>query len=814
MNKQRKGIIALVCCVLLLALIFLILFRRFYPPVPKIPFPDPQIGQSAVTSEEEEFPNGNNIIISELMCKNTAALADRSGSFSAWIELVNSSDHTVDMDGWSLRNARETVSFPHVVLDPGAYLLVYSGAESFEYDEMHLPISLKTGDTLELIDDEGQLRDCFTCVDALPNYSVVRNEDGGYCSTPWVTPGAENTTVSYDLIQRQTVIPNGLTISEVMSANADITVPGERGADWIELRNCSDRPLNLRQFYLSDDLKELRKCQLPDLELAPGAICLFASCDADAYHGESSFVNFSLKRNREAVYLSDDSGLVDWLPLRELSVHRSIGRITGENGIFYFSEPTPGIENSTDGKRRVSAPPSTGTPRGVYHDIEALDLVLHGTGTIAYTTDGSKPTEHSEIYTAPLSLKHTCVIRAVQFSADEAPSDPVTLSYIINEGHTLPVLSLAVDDAQLFNFIYFSNDKSIEFSANISYFDGNEGFCEDCGVHLAGNKSLETQLKKSLLINFSSKYGIDTLQYDIFHQGVGSYHSLKIRAGQDFRSTLFRDDLWQSLADDADAKLLTQDSQFAVLYINGQYYGLFSLKEDLSRQYYAEKSGAPLSSVESCKLPAPEGSSFYEEVYAPFSDCEFTRREEYDRFCELVDIDSLIDWIIFEGVSGNLDLYGNVRMFRSTQPGGKWVFAFFDLDFSMHPDIEFGYVSFDAVFIGTSYGTHQLSMICQNLMHCPEFKNALIQRYADLYHGVLSNEAILSKVSYYSELLSPEIDRDEERWFSSREKWENAVTQMRALLTDIDWMRMCSNCLSGYLGMDSDELIAMLEERY
>ena len=61
---------------------------------------------------------------------------------------------------------------------------------------------------------------------------------------------------------------------------------------------------------------------------------------------------------------------------------------------------------------------------------------------IYYTTDGSAPTANSALYTEPLTLTKTSVVRAIHVEQGKITSGILELGFFLNEGHTLPIVSL------------------------------------------------------------------------------------------------------------------------------------------------------------------------------------------------------------------------------------------------------------------------------------------------------------------------------------------------------------------------------------
>jgi hypothetical protein len=90
-----------------------------------------------------------------------------------------------------------------------------------------------------------------------------------------------------------------------------------------------------------------------------------------------------------------------------------------ESGLVYFTTPTPGRENASDGKTGMTPKIVFSEPHG--YKTESFQLSLscpEDDGVkIYYTLDGSSPTTDSFLYTAPIAVSKTTVVRAA--AADE-----------------------------------------------------------------------------------------------------------------------------------------------------------------------------------------------------------------------------------------------------------------------------------------------------------------------------------------------------------------------------------------------------------
>ncbi|MBN1582379.1 MAG: CotH kinase family protein [Anaerolineae bacterium] len=102
-----------------------------------------------------------NIVISEFMASNQSTLTDQDGQFSDWIEIHNSGNTSVDLDGWYLcddDNDLRKWRFPAITLPADGYLIVFaSGQDRAVVDsELHTNFKLdRDGEYLALVQPDG-----------------------------------------------------------------------------------------------------------------------------------------------------------------------------------------------------------------------------------------------------------------------------------------------------------------------------------------------------------------------------------------------------------------------------------------------------------------------------------------------------------------------------------------------------------------------------------------------------------------------------------------------------------------------------------
>ena len=717
--------------------------------------------------------------ISEMMYKNHATLQDADGDFSDWFELENTTSRVVRLKGWSVSDGKTVWDFPADATIPrgGVRVVFASRKDTTVSGELHTSFALGEGETLYLIAPGGTIADRAACDPELPADHVLRRENGGELTeSVWATPGYPNTAAGYAAFCESRKTESPLVIYEAAVYNDTLAYKGEY-YDWVEIKNVSKESVKLSDYCLSDDRREPEKWSLPNRTLAKGqSILIYCTGEENPTTGNGLRANFALNASSETLYLTKkgESVAADYVWLHDIPYGYSMGRTDAENGFFYLRRQTPNEPNETDAYRYISEAPAANREPGVYEAGRTVRVKLAAAGDIYYTTDGSAPTEESTPYTGAITVDKTTVLRAVAVEEGGAPSPALTLDFFIGEEHTLPVLSLVTDSPRCFSEIYEGSVKDRECAGNLSFYAPEGSFSIGCGVEMKGHTSLFAP-KKSLGVSFRGCYGAETLAYDIFGEGPAEFSELSIRAGQDYSSTVFRNELMQELCAELDTTV-TQRSRYCVLYINGEYWGIYCLKDDITRQYYANLTGTAKEDVTMLSSPVPQSAAVYTEALGLWKDTSLTREEAYERFCAAVDMDGFIDWVLLEGYCANVDIKSNLRYLRTGD--GPWQIVFYDLDwaFQTRNNCFFN-------LIGPEQ-TAQIAPTIRWLFGIDGFKERLLTRYADLTETTLSDGHVTEKIDEFRALLAPEMARERARWSGTAGAWEESVDALRANIAD------------------------------
>ena len=769
----------------------------------KAPAPAPMATPAPTLSPEERSRGLGQVVISEFMEKNRAVLRDEDGDFSDWIELYNQSGEAVSLAGWTISDKESKLGWllPELMLEPGQRLLLFASGKDRQGEQLHTDFALSGEEGVYLRNEHGTLLSSALCGDCEADVAMALQADGNYEKSLCPTPGYENSKAGYGAFQESLSSESPLVINEVVVFNRSTLPQKDAYYDWVELKNVSSQPVLLSDYCLSDDRDDPVQFRLPEQELQPGELwVVFCTQEQPALPSAVS-TGFGLDDGNEQLYLSDNQGqLLDFVSLRDIPYNASYGRQEGEPGWFYFASASPG-EDNTGGCRTVAEKPVSLTKDGVYNGVEGVTVELSATGSIRYTTDGSAPTADSLEYTGPIFVDRTTVIRAVNLEEGALPSRTLSLSFILNENHSLPVLSLLTDDPWAFDMMYNGRQKGIELPASLSLYDGGEGFTIGCGVSMNGETSLVLP-KKNMSVRFRDAYGQATLNYDIYGGGVTEFTNLLLRSGQDFPRAIIRNELCQELCAQATDKVVNQRSEYCVLYINGVYSGIYSLKEKTNEQLYASLAGVSRDSVTVMEANVPLDSEFYQEVVAFCQFNDMSLPENYQHFCDMFDVDSLIDWLILEGYCANTDVSsGNVRYCRSTEDDGKWRLMFYDLD-ATFSDVGSVYLNLMSEY---AQQNRQVSFFIVPLMANEEFQDRFLTRAAELMGSVLTVENVFTQMDRLCAIVRPEVERDYGRFNRTEEDWDFSLEEIRRLLVNHDWQKLNIDNLCGLFDLDESQ---------
>ena len=206
----------------------------------------------------------------------------------------------------------------------------------------------------------------------------------------------------------------------------------------------------------------------------------------------------------------------------------------------------------------------------------------------------------------------------------------------------------------------------------------------NAGIRIRGGSSRRKD-QKSLTVYFRKEYGCALLPFALFDK-PDEYKTFALRNG-DTDYLKFRDTFLQDLARGGHYTVL--DSRPAVLFLNGEYWGPYSLNEIISGKMMETRFGVDKKNVVVIKeLKVKVGKkgdrNLYKELQA-FADKDLTDPAIYRKFCDTVDVRSMADYFALRIYIGDADwtpAHNHIlwRTRDASYNGGRWQFIVHDTD--------------------------------------------------------------------------------------------------------------------------------------
>ena len=591
-----------------------------------------------------------------------------------------------------------------------------------------------------------------------------------------------------------------LYINEFMASNAaGIADPDyQTYADWIELFNASDVPINLKGYSITDDLAQPQKYIFQtDVIIQPqNYLLVWADNKNVGVH-----TNFKLSASGQQIGLFNPLGeVIDSLTFTAQQTDISFGRYPdGAREWFKFSPSSPSSTNLSSSIINKLSEPTLSHQSGFYNGPLTISLLYSDFSVVFYyTKDGTIPTKNSSVYTGSIKIDSTSVLRVRGFKDGFLPSNTVTSSYFINEQTELPIFSIVTDPANFFSDsigIYVEGTNGItalcsdgprnwnqdwERPIELEFFekDRSPAFKTSAGVKIYGGCSRLYPMK-SLAFYFRPEYGMDKLKYRIFPNiFVNQFENLVLRSGaQDWWRTMFREGMAQSLIEQG-MKVDHQAYRPSILFINGQYWGIHNIREKLDDNYLVSHFGVNKDSIDLIEISkagfANHGDIIaYNDMMTFFTNYNIAAAANYDHIKSIVDIDEYLDYEIAQIFSANGDWPGsNMKLWRERSSKGKWRWMVYDLDFTFGGNANGQYFSNTLALAtatdGPSWPNPPWStLMLRKLLENTEFRNEFVQRFAVHMNTTYEPQHVIGVMDSLGGIIASEIPRHKQRWAKS-----------------------------------------------
>ena len=796
------------------------------------------------------------VLINEFSSSNITGLTDEDGDRTDWIELYNNSPSAVDFEGYHLSDRLSYLkkwTFPAVSVKPYSYLLVYASGK----DRTSLPLGFKTiiprgvewnyivpdrdiGNSWQGngFDDSGWIRGSsgFGYGDG-DDSTVLNSIISVYIRKEFTVTGLqdiEQLVLSIDYDDGFAAYINGHEI-----ARSNLGLPGS-AVSFNQLTGNYQREATMYQggfpenFIISDPrsflIEGLNVIAIEghnsdpassDFSLIPMlSIGRAESGSPDSVpdyiqlKGRKLHTNFKIKDEGETIILSrPDSSIADSVSPVVLPADISFGRKPDGGGTWlYFDIPTPFSANNSRGYSALNSDTVIFSPAGGYYP-GGVQLQLSSkylSDSIFYTLDGSEPSVSATRYTGSFNISANTVVRAGSFKSGKLPGETGTNTYI-TRNHKLPVVCVSTDPSNLWDYnsgIYVPGPNASpdppNFGANfwedwekkghLEFYDtdGKKQIDQDIGIKIYGAWS-RAYPQKSLALFARKEYGKGSFDYKIFKdKPLEKFEALVLRnAGNDWDQAIMRDGLTSTLIRNMDIDRLA--FQPAVVYLNGEYWGIQNIREKVNTNYIAENHFVDPDRVNLLEFNGSiiDGTnSDYMDILSYLNNNTLETDQKYREVSRKIDINNYIQYQLTEIYINNKDWPGNnVKFWNTTGNGSPWRWIIYDTDFGF------------SIWEGSAYNFNTLAfaleangpdwpnppwatLLFRRMASNQGFRNEFANQYADRLNTNFTSERVNFVIDSIKQVFQPEIADHLARWELNYDNWNYNYSIIKSFATN------------------------------
>ncbi|MEI6122611.1 MAG: CotH kinase family protein [Bacteroidota bacterium] len=575
--------------------------------------------------------------------------------------------------------------------------------------------------------------------------------------------------------------------------------------DWIELYNTSAVAVTMNGWYLSDKITTPLKWRITTATIAAHGYLRIWASGRDIGTG-TLHANFKLTQCKpEDIILSNASGTAaDVLTLKPTLEGHSRGRTTDGAGTWsVFLNPTPAAAN-TNPYSDYAGRPVMSVGHGFYTTAQTVSMSSITPGVaIRYTLDGTTPTAASTLYTAPINIATTKVLRAIAISSvGTTPNSFVeSNTYFINEPHSVAVVSIYGDGV-----MDLMTGTQSEPYTGIEYFDENGVFkTESYGnTNKHGNDSWSYPQRGIDFISHD-QYGynyalLDTIfnsktraefQHIIFKAAANDNYPFETPGSgyawgpsDQLGAVHIRDSYVHTLSQKAKLHLDERTWAPSVLYVNGLYWGVYDTREKVDDadfiDYYHHTPEDSLQMLKTwggtwSEYGGAQAQTDWNNLSNFITTNNMTIPANYAYVDTMLSLKSLADYVIINSFCVTSDwLNWNTQWWRGINVGAdkrKWRYTLWDEDATFHhyvnytgiPNTNVDADPCDPNSLGDPGGQGQVPVL-NALMQNQTFYQYYIMRYFDLLNGPLSCNRMTTILDSMVNVIQPEMQQQITRW--------------------------------------------------
>ena len=517
--------------------------------------------------------------------------------------------------------------------------------------------------------------------------------------------------------------PTQMVINEVQVLNLDQYIDWSFNyGSWIELYNPTDKRIPLTGMWISTDINNPYQHQLlqsAGVIPARGFKTLFFDHYKDeGVYGKTADRQVPLKLSSEGGTLcltSRDSTLIGSINYPMATARCSYARTTdGGDTWGTTGMPTPSASNATSEFATERLPqPQPSVDTRLFTEPLVVKVPIPEGYTLRYTSDGSTPTStngttsNSGIFT----VSNTTILRFVFLRHGYLPSKVVTRSYIKKDkDYYMPIISVTTAEENLYddsigvyvdgvngvegrNHAKSNRNMDWERPVNVEILNANGDMVinQEAEFKVSGGWSRHF-MPASFKIKASKNYeGQKSLNAQLFPNKLyNRYKQILIRNGgndnSDTAGGRLIDALTQQIVISSGFMVDAQDMQPMHVFFNGEYMGLFNLRETSNRYHGTANYGYDDDEMDafeySNQYVQTKGTKDAFNTWLKLSE-QAADSAGYAHLCEVVDMDEYTNYWAAVTYIGSTDWIlnnNNVKGYRNAN-NGKFHLVLIDQDF-------------------------------------------------------------------------------------------------------------------------------------
>ena len=400
--------------------------------------------------------------------------------------------------------------------------------------------------------------------------------------------------------------------------------------------------------------------------------------------GHEPHTTFKAEEQGGVLYMVSETGILDSVRYSAVPTGASWSRDAAGN--WGFASPSP--YGNTVGEvfavqaqsNAVNVPPS-----GFYSSAIKVSFPA---GTRC-EQGGAEPTANSPTVEQDLTINATAVLRCRTYAVGSYPSEEIIRTYVFESQPSIAALFVTTDPLSMFSpdtGLYMTGNgasmmdpkKGANFWSNrelpvyVELFEPGSPKTPAFGVmgdyKISGQYSRAKE-KKSFSVTLREEYGDKRLKYPLFldYPELKKFKAFSLRNfGNNSGDDYVRDRIGTSMTEGLGVDY--QRGRYVVVYYNGKYYGVHDLRERNNEYYYETKYGLDASDIDliDAQNEAGAGSATdYKAMIDWLQSNELTNDANYQKIADQIDIDNYMNYMQAEMFVNNGDWpHNNMKKWR------------------------------------------------------------------------------------------------------------------------------------------------------